>query len=53
MNDLVLFAGASLPTLIATAGECASYRFLEFLTEQIRNPNTRRAKKGQVREFAF
>jgi hypothetical protein len=43
MNDLVLFAGASLPTLIATAGERASYRFFEFFTAQIRNPNTRRA----------
>jgi|HubBroStandDraft_6_1064221.scaffolds.fasta_scaffold704365_2 hypothetical protein len=35
------------PALVAAAGARASYRFLEFFTAQIRNPNTRRAKKGQ------
>jgi Phage integrase, N-terminal SAM-like domain len=33
----------SLPTLIATAGERASLRFLEFFAANIRNPHTRRA----------
>ncbi len=32
-----------LPTLIATAGKCASLRFLEFFTVNIRNKNTRKA----------
>jgi integrase/recombinase XerD len=30
------------PALVAAAGERASYRFFEFFTGQIRNPNTRR-----------
>jgi hypothetical protein len=34
---------AKLPALIATAGERASHRYVEFFTTQIRNPNTRRA----------
>jgi hypothetical protein len=29
------------PALVAAAGERASYRFFEFFTAQIRNPNTR------------
>src|SRR3954464_12391897 len=32
-----------LPATIADAGEQASYRFFEFYTANIRNPNTRRA----------
>ena len=32
-----------LPALIATAGEKASWRFLEFFTVNIRNKNTRAA----------
>jgi site-specific recombinase XerD len=35
--------GASLPALIAGAGERAAWRFLEFFTVSIRNPNTRAA----------
>jgi hypothetical protein len=31
------------PALVASCGERASYRFFEFFTAQIRNPNTRRA----------
>lgn len=34
---------AAVPTLIAGAGEAAAVRFLEFLTVNIRNPNTRAA----------
>ena len=39
---LVPLAGRT-PVLVAAAGERASYRFFEFFTAQIRNPNTRRA----------
>jgi hypothetical protein len=43
MNELVLFTGNTLPTLIDNAGDTARIRFLEFFTANIRNPNTRRA----------
>src|SRR5271166_2003283 len=36
-------AGPALPALIAGAGERASWRFVEFFTVNIRNPNTRAA----------
>jgi len=42
MNQLVAFTNRA-PALVAAAGARASYRFLEFFTAQIRNPNTRRA----------
>jgi len=32
-----------VPALIAAAGEQASWRYVEFFTANIRNPNTRRA----------
>src|SRR3954463_6631581 len=32
-----------IPATIADAGEQAAYRFFEFFTANIRNPNTRRA----------
>ena len=35
--------GAAVPALVATAGEQASMRFLEFFAANIRNPHTRRA----------
>src|SRR3954454_18714060 len=34
---------AVIPATIADAGEQAAYRFFEFFTANIRNPNTRRA----------
>lgn len=40
-----------LPTLIAASGNQAAYRFLEFFTARIRNPNTRRAYARDVRAF--
>jgi hypothetical protein len=43
MNELVLFTGNTLPTLIDNAGDTARIRFLEFFTANIRNPNTRLA----------
>jgi site-specific recombinase XerD len=42
---------AQLPALIAAAGDRAAYRFLEFFTAQIRNPNTRRAYVRAVGDF--
>ena len=50
MNQLVPFIDRS-PALIAAAGERASYRFFEFFTAQIRNPNTRRAYARAAVEF--
>jgi site-specific recombinase XerD len=32
-----------IPTLIADAGDQASWRYIDFFTSNIRNPNTRRA----------
>ena len=42
---------ARAPALVATAGARASYRFLEFFTALIRNPNTRRAYARAAIEF--
>jgi hypothetical protein len=42
MNQLVTFTSRA-PALASAAGERASYRFFEFFTAQVRNPNTRRA----------
>ncbi|MBV8817799.1 MAG: tyrosine-type recombinase/integrase [Acidobacteriaceae bacterium] len=43
-SDLALLEpGVSVPAVIADAGAKASYRFLEFFTANIRNPNTRAA----------
>ena len=50
MNQLVPLA-AHAPALIAAAGARASYRFFEFFTAQIRNPNTRRAYARAAVEF--
>jgi hypothetical protein len=40
-----------VPALVAADGSRASYRFLEFFTAQIRNPNTRRAYARAAKEF--
>ncbi|TPV98303.1 MAG: hypothetical protein USCAAHI_02263 [Beijerinckiaceae bacterium] len=50
MNQLVAFTDRT-PALVAAVGERASYRFFEFFTAQIRNPNTRRAYARAVQEF--
>ena len=41
-SSLVIFTDRA-PALVAAGGERASYRFFEFFTANIRNPNTRRA----------
>jgi site-specific recombinase XerD len=42
---------AVVPALVATAGDHARRRFLEFFTANIRNPHTRRAYGRAVAEF--
>ena len=51
MTQLVTLAVSNAPALINTAGDRATYRFLEFFTAQIRNPHTRRAYMRAVGEF--
>jgi len=41
----------TLPAVIAAAGDRAAYRFLEFFTANIRNPNTRTAYARAVTDF--
>ena len=44
-SDMIVATGRTqvVPSLIATAGERASMRFLEFFAANIRSPHTRRA----------
>ncbi|BCH04981.1 integrase (plasmid) [Mesorhizobium sp. 131-2-5] len=51
MNELVIPADVTLPVLVHAAGERARWRFLEFFTAHIRNPNTRRAYSKDVDQF--
>jgi site-specific recombinase XerD len=51
MNELIHVNPDRTPTLVAAVGERASYRFFEFFTAQIRNPNTRRAYARAAVEF--
>ena len=44
-------ARASVPALVAAAGERARIRFLEFFAANIRNPHTRRAYARAAEEF--
>jgi hypothetical protein len=43
--------GHLVPALIADAGEPAAWRYIEFFTANIRNPNTRRAYARACRQF--
>jgi site-specific recombinase XerD len=43
--------GLPVPAMIASAGERARLRFIDFFTAHIRNPNTRAAYRVAVREF--
>jgi site-specific recombinase XerC len=43
--------GPSVPTLVVTAGDRASVRFLEFFASAIRNPHTRRAYARAAGDF--
>ena len=40
------------PALIADAGDPAAWRYVEFFTANIRNPNTRRAYARACRNFS-
>jgi hypothetical protein len=51
MKQLVPIIGDRTPALAAAAGKRASYRFFEFFTAQIRNPNMRRAYARAAIEF--
>ena len=53
MNELAPIPSPTivLPALIASAGDRASYRYLEFFAAQIRNPNTRRSYAKVVSDF--
>jgi hypothetical protein len=45
---------ALVPALIAAAGDAAGWRYVEFFTANIRNPNTRRAyARACARFFAW
>lgn len=50
-SALALPIGATVPALVASAGEPASIRFLEFFVSAIRNPHTRRAYARAAGEF--
>lgn len=50
-NELVLPTGPVLPALFVDAGERATRRVIEFLTAEIRNPNTRAAYARAVTRF--
>ncbi|RYB01649.1 tyrosine-type recombinase/integrase [Lichenibacterium ramalinae] len=51
MTQLVTITADRVPAVITAASDRAAYRFLEFLTAQIRNPNTRRAYVRAVSAF--
>ena len=51
MNQITVIAPAQLPALITASGDRAAWRFMEFFTAAIRNPNTRRAYARDVRAF--
>ena len=51
-NRSLSFVGdAAIPAIIAQAGDRASYRFLEYFTASIRNPNTRKAYYRAIKQF--
>ncbi len=51
MTALPALIADRVPALVAISGERASYRFLEFFTANIKNPNTRRAYARAAQEF--
>ncbi len=50
-SDALSLDGIQTPALIASAGDRAVRRFLEFFTAEIRNPNTRAAYAQGITEF--
>ena len=51
MNQPVAITTSTLPALVASAGDRAGVRFLEFFTSAIRNPHTRRAYARAAGDF--
>ena len=51
MTQLVALPSRYFPALIATAGDRAQLRFLEFFASNIRNPHTRRAYVRAAMDF--
>jgi hypothetical protein len=51
MNEPPTVPVPVIQSLVSAAGEHASYRFFEFFTANIRNPNTRRAYARAAKEF--
>ncbi|WP_158933283.1 hypothetical protein [Acidisphaera sp. S103] len=47
----VLPEGALIPSMVAEAGESAAWRYVDFFTSNIRNPNTRRAYSRACQTF--
>jgi integrase/recombinase XerD len=52
-NGQLETTGAHLPALFVEAGERAQFRFVEFFTANIRNPNTRAAYFRAVQQFCI
>ncbi len=50
-ENLPVKDGSQLPSIVLSAGEKGSYRFLEFFAANIRNPNTRQAYYHNVCTF--
>jgi integrase/recombinase XerD len=50
-QELGALGFSGLPAIISAAGRRASFRFIEFFTANIRNPNTRVSYGRAVREF--
>lgn len=47
----LISGNTDLPVVVSNAGDRATYRYVEFFTAQIRNPNTRRAYLGATTKF--
>jgi len=50
-GELAQLGFAGVPKIFSAAGERATFRFIEFFTANIRNPNTRVSYGRSVREF--
>ena len=50
-SDVIVTAGVPIPVLVASTGEKAAVRFLEFFASAIRNPHTRRAYARTAGDF--
>lgn len=50
-QELARLGFAGVPVIFSATGERASFRFTEFFTANIRNPNTRVSYSRAVREF--